>query len=80
MYRQWSGYCDGLVIKMAKRLTEMYPVQEPVEILMGEETWIPGVVAKHEHPAVWVITIDGRYWFVTNRQRIRKLSDETRSH
>jgi hypothetical protein len=65
---------------MAKRLTELYAVKEPVEVLIGNEMWIPGMVARHEHPAVWVQTIDGRYWFVTNRQRIRKLSDETRSH
>lgn len=65
---------------MAKRLIELYLLGEAVEILMGEGLWIPGVVAKHEHPAVWVQSIDGRYWFVTNRQRIRKLTDETRSH
>ena len=65
---------------MAKRLTDQYPLHEAVEILMGGELWIPGVVAKHEHPAVWVQAIDGRFWFVTNRQRILKLSDETRSH
>ncbi len=65
---------------MAKRLIDLYPLREAVEILMGEAMWIPGIVVKHEHPAVWVQSIDGRFWFVTNGQRIRKVNDETRRH
>jgi len=79
MCRRWSERCGVLDIEMADRLVELYPLGEAVEILMGKDTWVPGLVAKHAHPAVWVQAIDGRFWFVTNRQRIRKLSDETRS-
>ncbi len=59
---------------MAKRLRELYPIGEQVEIKMGEDVWLAGVVERHEHPAVWVKTVNGRFWFVTNRQRIRKTS------
>lgn len=55
---------------MAERLTKMYAVGTAVEILL-DGVWLPGVVVRHESPAVWVQTADGRAWFVTNRQRIR---------
>lgn len=55
---------------MAARLEEMYAVGTAVEILL-DEIWKTGVVIRHEKPAVWVQTTDGRDWFVTNRQRIR---------
>lgn len=55
---------------MAERLTEMFAVGTAVEILL-DGIWAPGVVVRHDNPAVWVQTADGRAWFVTNRQRIR---------
>ncbi len=51
----------------------MYGVGTAVEILL-DGVWLPGVVIRHENPAVWVQTADGRAWFVTNRQRIRAAS------
>jgi hypothetical protein len=56
---------------VAERLTELYPVGTAVEIWLGEQIWLAGVVVAQQHPAVWVRTEDGRSWFVTNRQRIR---------
>ena len=64
-------------ISMAKRLTELYQPGDKVEILMGDYGWMAGVVMQHAQPAVWVQTQDGRFWFVTNRRRIRKQYDET---
>lgn len=49
---------------------EMYAVGTAVEILL-DGVWMPGVIIRHDSPAVWVQTTDGRAWFVTNRQRIR---------
>ncbi len=58
---------------MAERLTEMYAVGTAVEILL-DGAWTLGVVVRHDSPAVWVQTADGRAWFVTNRQRIKVAS------
>lgn len=55
---------------MAERLTILYAVGTAVEILL-DGVWTSGVVIRHDSPAVWVQTADGRAWFVTNRQRIR---------
>ncbi len=49
----------------------MYAVGTAVEIWLGEQAWLRGVVVDHQSPAVWVRTEDGRSWFVTNRRRIR---------
>jgi hypothetical protein len=56
---------------MAERMTELYPVGTAVEIWLGEQIWLPGVVVAHQPPAVWVRMLSGRSWFVTNRRRIR---------
>lgn len=62
---------------MSKRLTEKFPINQLVEIWFERiDIWIPGVIVRHQHPAVWVKTIDGREWFVTNGQRIRILEQE----
>ncbi len=61
---------------MAERLTVLYAVGTAVEILLND-IWTPGVVIRHENPAVWVQTADGRAWFVTNRQRIRATDEQT---
>jgi hypothetical protein len=60
-------------VRMAERLVEMYAVGTAVEILLNDE-WQAGVVIRHDPPAVWVETEDGRAWFVTNRQRIKVAS------
>ncbi len=57
---------------MARRLFELFPVGTSVEILL-HDAWWSGIVVRHDHPAVWVETADGRAWFVTNRQRIRRV-------
>lgn len=58
------------MLQLAERLVDLYAVGTAVEILL-DDRWLPGMVVRHEHPAVWVQTSDGRAWFVTNRQRIR---------
>lgn len=60
---------------MAERLTELYPVGTAVQIWLGEQVWLDGAVVAHQAPAVWVRTRNGRSWFVTNRRRIRPMSD-----
>lgn len=60
---------------MLQRLVEQYAVGAPVEVSFddrcGHATWVPGVVVRHDFPAVWVRTFDGREWFVTSGKRIR---------
>lgn len=56
---------------MAERLPVLYPVGTAVAILLADGRWHVGVVVRHQQPAVWVKTGDGREWFVTNRRRIR---------
>ncbi|MEM8857412.1 MAG: hypothetical protein AAGD96_03775 [Chloroflexota bacterium] len=61
-----------------KRLTERFQVGDHVSIYFKQiDLWIAGVVIKHQRPAVWVRTTDGRDWFVTNGSRIRLSSEET---
>jgi hypothetical protein len=59
---------------MPPRLVEAYPIGTSVEITFDGETWHRGDVVKHDHPAVWVQTEDGRLWFVTNGRKIRKIA------
>ncbi len=56
---------------MAKRLGELYGAGTAVLILLNDE-WQTGIVVAYQHPGIWVETADGRRWFVTNRQRIKK--------
>lgn len=59
---------------MVKRLSEMYKLQQAVEVLLHDpagERWTPGTVVNHDFPGVWVRTDEGGLWFVTNRGRIR---------
>lgn len=60
---------------MPPRLVEQFPVGAPVEVAFedrcGVAAWFPGVVVRHDHPAVWVRTADGREWYVTSGKRIR---------
>lgn len=58
---------------MARRLTELYQSGMMVEIRFGDdEQWWLGQVVGHQPPGVWVQTINGRYWFVTNGRRIQR--------
>ena len=50
----------------------MYAVGTAVQIWLGEQVWLSGVVVAHQSPAVWVRTQNGRAWFVTNRRHIRQ--------
>jgi hypothetical protein len=60
---------------LTARLVEIYAVGAAVEIRFedrcGAGPWVPGVVVRHAHPAVWVRTPDGREWYVTSARRIR---------
>jgi hypothetical protein len=60
---------------MTSRLVDQFPLGAPVEVQFddrcGAATWVPGVVVRHQFPAVWVRTPDGREWFVTSGKRIR---------
>lgn len=60
---------------MVKRLTELYPPGTEVAIFLGGQAWFAGVVVRHDPPGVWVRTHNGRFWFVTNRRRIRLLDE-----
>jgi hypothetical protein len=80
---------------MTQRLTERFAVGDWVEITFGDGRgdnrsdgrsggrsdgrWQPARLARHDPPGVWVQTMDGRFWFVTNTRRIRPLDDENRS-
>ena len=59
-----------------KRLTEKYPLQTAVQIKLGDD-WFAGIIVQQQHPAVWVQTLDGRRWFVTNDRHIRKPMKES---
>lgn len=61
---------------MAQRLVDLYKVSELVEITFGDGAWLEARVRQHQHPGLWVQTIDGRFWFVTNTRHIRKLENQ----
>ena len=58
-------------IGMAKRIVEQYQINEVVEINMRDGVWITAVVIRHQHPGIWIQTVHGGQWFVTNTTRIR---------
>ncbi|MEM9774370.1 MAG: hypothetical protein AAF902_07300 [Chloroflexota bacterium] len=61
-----------------KKLVERFQLGDTVEIYFGRiDLWIEGTIIKHQHPAVWVRSADGRDWFVTNGYRIRHSEKET---
>jgi hypothetical protein len=60
---------------MAVRLVELYPMDTPVEITFGGDDWLSAIIIAHAHPGVWVQTTDGLHWFVTHRDRIRRMVD-----
>lgn len=59
----------------SRRLVDLHPVGSEVCVLFGagtpRETWVPGRVAAHAFPGVWVEAPGGSRWFVTNGGRIR---------
>lgn len=61
---------------MAQRLVDRFQRGERVEITLDEETWLAGWVVQFDHPGLWVKTVDGRFWFVTNTRRIRPAPPE----
>lgn len=61
---------------MAKRLVEQYQVNDVVEIKLRADAWVTAVVVKHQHPGIWVQTITGHHWFITNTGRIRPLKGQ----
>ena len=56
---------------MVKRLEEQYQADDVVEIKRRDGVWITAVVIKHQHPGIWVQTVRGEHWFVTNTGHIR---------
>lgn len=59
---------------MVKRLSELYRMQQGVEILLqyaAGERWTAGTIVSFDFPGLWVRTAEGRLWFVTNGRRIR---------
>jgi hypothetical protein len=56
---------------MVKRLEVQYQVDDVVEIKRRDGVWVTAVVIKHQHPGIWVQTIHGEQWFVTNTSHIR---------
>jgi hypothetical protein len=61
---------------MAERLVDIYHAGDKVEITFDGLEWWAGRVLGPDHPGVWVRSIDGRLWFVTNRRRIKKISQD----
>ncbi|HSH01724.1 MAG TPA: hypothetical protein VLL52_04335 [Anaerolineae bacterium] len=61
---------------MAKRLQELYGVGDVVEIYFGmADEWRLGRVLAHDPPGMWVGTVGGGEWFVTNGRRVRVVGD-----
>lgn len=63
---------------MVKRLVDRFSSGDLVEISLGAEQWLEGVVVKLDHPGLWVMLGDGRVWFVTNSRRIRVVAGTDR--
>ena len=61
---------------MAKRLVEQYQIGDIVEIRLNDEIWITAVVFMQQHPGIWVQTLAGNRWFVTNPTKIRLSTSE----
>lgn len=62
---------------MVKRLPEQYPIHEGVEIrFAGDVRWWRGRVVRHDPPGIWVQTVNGQVWFVTNTRHIRPAKGE----
>ncbi|MEM7332195.1 MAG: hypothetical protein AAF490_08890 [Chloroflexota bacterium] len=59
---------------MSRRLVDLYPLETAVQIKLGDQ-WVLGIVVRHQHPAVWVQTLNKQRWFVTNGRRIRLLEE-----
>lgn len=60
---------------MPKRIYEQYQPGEMVEITlsdMSDKKWQPARVLGQDPPGIWVLTADGRRWFMTNTFRIRR--------
>ena len=56
------------------RADTLLPPESTCDDRCGGATWVPGVVVRHDFPAVWVRTFDGREWYVTSGKRIRARS------
>lgn len=57
---------------MSKRLVDAYAIGADVEITFGDDAWLRARVVNHESPGMWVLDVNGRFWFVTNTRRVRK--------
>ena len=62
---------------MTQRLTDRFQVGQNIELYFPQhERWLPAVVVKLEHPAIWVRTADEQHWFVTNGRRVREATGD----
>jgi len=57
-----------------RHIYDQYAPGQRVEIAFAREgrgDWQPAIVLRPEPPGIWVQTVDGREWFMTNTYRIR---------
>ena len=60
------------------RIYERYAPGDRVEIRFGDAgEWRAAVVVRADPPGLWVMTADGREWFVTNTYRIRPMGESS---
>jgi hypothetical protein len=65
---------------MTRHVFEQYEPGRLVEIIfshIGKDNWQPAIVLRAEPPGLWVMTADGREWFVTNTYRIRAAEEKS---
>lgn len=54
-----------------KRLRDLYQAGDVVEITFDGKLWLAAVVLTHDPPGMWVQTVSGNAWFVTNIRHVR---------
>ena len=78
MFVRLTRHCVVLVTsggKVVQRLTEQYQPGDLVEIRFADDSesgWQLARVLWPNHPGLWVMTVDGQQWYVTNSRRIRR--------
>jgi hypothetical protein len=64
---------------MVKRLVDQYQLGDVVEIMLKDGVWQTAVVISQQHPGIWLRTVTGHQWFVTNTRRIRPTAGQRKS-
>jgi hypothetical protein len=63
---------------MPRHIYERYAPGDRVEVRFGDaREWRAAVVVRADPPGLWVMTADGREWFVTNTYRIRAAEEKS---